>query len=170
MQLLRGFLTAGLVASVATLPAPAHAAQFLYQLTGNDTISFTIDTDALVFDAQPDGFIFRSVNVTVNSVVQIADIGFVYEYSDGGLVIFGTPYDLAGPTLFTGPNGAPNLLSGNFDLVGYTDDSLKFSLTATDLGAAVPEPEAWLMILTGFFLLAGQLRRRRAIASKPITS
>ena len=161
MKFSRGFLAALLVASLATLPTPAHAARFLYQLTGTDTISFVIDTDLLVLDPQPDGFIFQSVNITVNSVSQIADIGFVHQYSDGGLSIIGSNFDLAGPTLFTGPYNDPTLLSGQFDLVGLNDDNIRFSLVATDLGAAVPEPQSWLLLLAGFFLFAGALRWRR---------
>lgn len=160
---------AAVMALLVIAPAPAHASRMLYELTGSDEINFLIDTDVLTLLPQPDGVIFQDVQVEINSVSQINDIGFVYEYNGGGFLIFATSFDLLGPVLYTGPTDAPILLSGQFNLTDINDPNRQFSLQVTDLDAVqpVPEPATWLTLILGFFLIGGILRyRRRAVSAK----
>ncbi|NVD45377.1 hypothetical protein [Qipengyuania atrilutea] len=138
----------------------ANAASLLYELEGNNSISFVIDSDPENTELQPDGFVVPNVMVAIDGISALYDIGFVYSFADGGLIIEGTPFDLAGPQLYSGSETSPTLLAGSYDLVGFLDPGLVFSLTVTDLDvvSAVPEPATWILFAGAFFLIGGAMR------------
>ena len=147
----------------------ANAASLLYELEGNNSISFVIDSDPENTELQPDGFLVPNVIITIDGISAVYDVGFVYEFRQGGLIIRDTLFDLAGPRLYSGPESNPTLLAGNFDLTGFTDPTLEFSLTVTDLDAvpAVPEPATWLLLVGAFFAVGGAMRSSAIRPRKP---
>lgn len=144
-------------------PSCAMAAQLFYQLEGNANITFALDSEPSDVVLQPDGFIVENVDVTINGVKTTGDIGFVRELSAGGLIILGTQFNIAGPQLFSGPFDAPTLLTGNYELTGFLNSELVYSLSVSEVAApAVPEPSTWFMMIMGFGLVAFALRGRRS--------
>jgi hypothetical protein len=141
--------------------AQAGAAQLLYILTGDTSASFTVNTKPVPDVVFPDGFLIRNVNVTLNGLSQLRDVGFARDLSAGGLIISGTNLNLAGPQLFSGPSMSPTLLSGNFTLTGLNNPTRTFSLSVTPVETAVPEPQSWLLMALGFGLIGGALRMSR---------
>ncbi|WP_145916792.1 hypothetical protein [Erythrobacter sp. QSSC1-22B] len=148
---------------------PAQAARILNELEGNNSIRFVVDSQPLGIIVQPDGFVVPDTSVTIDGITGIYDLGFVYEFAAGGLIIDGTIFDLAGPQLYTGTEANPTLLTGRFALGGFLDPDLQFALNVRDLDAvnAVPEPQTWLMLLCGFFFLGAGLRASRSRRLKP---
>lgn len=158
-------LTLLIFAGVATAGAfPAQASQLVYQVTGvGTTIGFTIDEQPVLKSVEVDGFVIGSVLVQLNGISQTRDIGFVRELSEGGFIVLGTDINLAGPQLFTGTFATPTLMGGNFQLTGFNNRALLYSLQVRAATAAVPEPSTWLLLLAGSGLLGAALRGRPRI-------
>ncbi len=81
----------------------------------------------------------------------------------------GNRVQVFGPQLFSGPTSSPMLLTGVFLLSDVprqrvTDPLVvNYRLTVTDVTAgAVPEPATWAMLIAGFGVIGGAMRRRRA--------
>jgi hypothetical protein len=146
---------------LATNHAQAGAAQLLYTLTGDTNVSFTLDAEPVPDAVYPDGFLIRNVDVTLNGIDQIRDVGFVRELSSGGFILLGTNLNLTGPQLFSGPFTSPTLLAGNFDLAGFNDPTRIYPLSVALVTAAVPEPQTWLLMVLGFGLAGAALRTYR---------
>ena len=95
----------------------------------------------------------------------VGDVGDVRVFA--GAVLLGT-VDLIMDGL---PFGAPQLIDlGAFanvtriEIVNITDDAgLGYDDFTFDAGNAVPEPATWAMMILGFGLAGGAMRRRRAI-------
>jgi hypothetical protein len=81
-------------------------------------------------------------------------------FADAGGHVVGTPFLVGnGPYDATAPGGATQLLLGlNDDIFG--DNSGAFLVRVSGPGA-VPEPATWTMMIAGFGLAGGALRRRR---------
>ena len=62
--------------------------------------------------------------------------------------------------MYSGTNDAPHLTPGVFDMPGYQMPG-NFRVTISDAQDGVPEPATWAMMLGGFGLIGGTLRRRR---------
>lgn len=72
-----------------------------------------------------------------------------------------------GPAVFSGTPHAPTFLLGSFTFVASPGDDFFRPLDGGTLTiSAVPEPAAWLSMLTGFGLLGGALRQRRAASAR----
>ena len=84
-------------------------------------------------------------------------------------------FSLVGEQLFTGTTAAPGFRFGTFALHNHIDepcgcDAKTFTEQAVGdytltIGAAVPEPASWALMIAGFGLAGTALRRRRAIAT-----
>ena len=160
----RPFLRLATFASmfVLLLPVPASAAQILYELVGDDELSFTLNSTPSPDALQPDGFVIRSVEMAFNGERLIGDIGFVESLQKGGMIIFGLDLNLTGPQLFSGTFDKPMLRTGSFDLAAFDDPDRRYTLSARlNSAPAVPEPPMWIMLLMGFASVGAALRNRR---------
>jgi hypothetical protein len=146
--------------------AHTSAGQLLYTLNGDTNISFTVNTQPIPDAVFPDGFVIQNVGVILDGSGQVRDVGFVRNLIGGGLILMGTDLNFAGPQLFSGTLSSPTLLSGNFTLTGFNEPARTFSLSVAPAGAAVPEPQSWLMLLLGFGLIGGALRLSRRSGSE----
>ena len=160
------YAAALLAAMFAAVPSSgAQAAELLYEATGpGTTISFIIDDQLGPTSIEVDGFVVSNVFVQLNGVSQTRDIGFVRELSEGGFIILGTGYNLTGPQLFSGSYDAPTLLTGTFELAGFRNPELLYSLEVREVTSPVPEPSTWLLLIVGFGLLGMKLRVRASVA------
>ena len=162
MNKLIAMLMAGGMALAA--PAQANAAVFLFELTGTDTATFTLDdTGADAFDASRIDFLDRDLQV--NGAAVTGSVLFYIDSQDGGfdLLLPGGDLTLFGPQLFSGPTSAPNFLAGTFALDGGSQISI------SQVSAAVPEPSTWALMLLGFGAVGASMRGSRKAALAKVT-
>lgn len=168
MNVVRKAALAVMFACVAT---SANAA-YLFKLTTDATVvsfvldakpapdpyslgeySFDVDTDLTYGSEAAKGYARFTALSDDGSYAGGVD---VYSY-DGQPFIF-----TMGPLLFEGPTSAPTLKTGSFSLANYFDPSIPYQLEVTDLtsAGAVPEVATWAMMISGFGLVGGMMRRR----------
>lgn len=135
--------------------APATAATYLFNLSGPQTVSFSLDSSPTP-DVVALGSFFRLDNVSglVNGSASVFSLGFgssTYTSNFGfisptvGNQFIASP----GAQLYTGSEAAPTFRTGTFALSdGYT----------ITIGSGVPEPSTWVIMLLGFGLVGGALR------------
>lgn len=83
---------------------------------------------------------------------------------DGGLAIGEASY--TGAQLFTGPVSDPVLSPGTFDVIYHGPsfyNGQPGTITISAVAGAVPEPLTWGMMVSGFALVGGALRRGRSV-------
>ncbi len=147
---------------IGTAAIPAQAAQLLYEVAGvGTTISVAIDEQPVLKSVEVDEFVVGDVIVHLNGISQTRDIGFVRVLSAGGFIILGTDIDLAGSQVFTRSFAASTLLAGSFQLAGFNNRALLYSLQVRPAITAVPGPSTWLLVLASFGLLGAALRGRQ---------
>ena len=157
----------------------------LLTVSSNQTISgFGVDVDIngnsdlkfLIFDSTTGAILYQS------AATSFVDTGPGYKFSNPFTFTFnpGTTYGLtasssAGGTYFVdfvaNTVGSFTFLTGNQNLNGnYVSPALNGTGhaccdvgTALVLGGAVPEPAGWALMLTGFGLVGGAMRRRQMV-------
>jgi hypothetical protein len=158
------------IAAVAVLlfsSSVAHAALIQFNLTGDYTASWQIDT------SQPPEDPFVGVWVTYGNVMGSFPgatqpglyVTFYSPVLDGGFEIYDNNLDgalvaTAGPQLYTGLETNPVFLLGTFALTDY-DGPGTYLLTISEVvaEAGVPEPATGAMLLGGLALIAAARRR-----------
>ena len=82
--------------------------------------------------------------------------------NDGdGNVVFGNDLGIfSEPISYTGPQSTDASEQGLLDGTRYTSGLPSFDIPVGAPGPAVPEPEAWVLMLTGLGLVGSRLRRR----------
>jgi hypothetical protein len=77
--------------------------------------------------------------------------------------------NLSGPDVGAGASTVPQNVVGRFTATGTTQEittssPTQYVLLAAAQVRAVPEPESWMLLITGFGLTGAAMRRRRAVA------
>ena len=154
-------------AIAAAIPATAaEAALYTFNLTGSRTASFTLDS------TKPSSFTtlqsqFSNVAGTYSGVPGMADVSFgiVPTVSAVDVVNMTLGFSqFSGPQLFTGPTSNPVFNIGTFALSSIVAGNSTLTIAAAPVGG-VPEPASWALMLTGFALVGGTMRRRAAIST-----
>lgn len=155
------------IAAVLLSAGAANAALYQFNLTGDYTASWQIDT-SLAPDVAEDNLWFEIWDVPgPDGFFGVADIIFYNEFLGGGLEIydpyfFGTLVATDGAQLYTGTEDSPIYKLGTFALTEFRGTGT-YVLTITDLDALpgeVPEPATTALLLGGLGLLAAARRRR----------
>jgi hypothetical protein len=155
-------LRAGLATMAVGIAGNAQATEYLFTMTGLSNASWQLDSNPIPILFGPSNFSIFSVPVSYGGAPVLTSLQFNTATSGGG--VFGTgPFtSTGGPQLFSGPTSAPTFLQGTFDLSGgprYPQFTLTISALTTS--GAVPEPASWAMMIAGFGLVGGAMRRRR---------
>jgi hypothetical protein len=144
----------------------ANAALYQFQITGDYTARWTLDSEREPDNAvNGEALVFYDVEGSFpGSLMDLADIYFFNEGIGGGLQIedfFGGSFLLTtdGPQLYTGLETRPAFLLGTFALTEY-EGAGNYALTITALPSDVPEPAAAAMLLGGLGMLYAVRRRR----------
>lgn len=150
--------------------APANAATLLFTLTGSKNATFQLDSNPIPTTAIPSAppfflgnqISFANVPGTFGGVTSPApSIGFgtglAAAFQISGTALGFTQF--TGPAIFTGTANAPVFSVGTFQLNSLVSGAS--TLTITQVAAAVPEPETWLMMLLGFGLIGASMRYGR---------
>lgn len=154
------------VAATLLAAGAAHASIFQYNLTGDTTAQFQLDT-TLPPDVSAEGAAFVIANVTGNfpgltsptAVVTFYNTafggGFEIDNADQSMILVSTN----GPQLYTGSESDPNLLLGTFLLTEYQGTG-NYVLAVTDVTSVVPEPATGAMLFGGLAILYAMRKRR----------
>lgn len=175
-------LAAALFAATLFSAAPAHAALLLYQIEGTVpnkfTANFVVDTSRTPSITIPNNSV-RFNGVTINYTLpgqttprvdsgQFDGVTFSTTLNQGGLFLgfldaatnFNNRIQLFGPQLFSGTTASPQFLTGTFLLSDIPPNGAalqpNYRVTVTN---AVPEPATWAMMIAGFGLVGGAMRR-----------
>jgi len=161
-------------AAALAIAAPANATILQYTLTGLDgtgtveAASFQLDSTKAPSAFNASAFAFYDVAgiFTYGTITQtLEDIIFYTSALDGGFFTSDYVVTTAGPQLFTGSTSAPVLSTGTFALTDYYTGG-NLTLTVTPVGvSSVPEPASWAMMIGGFGVIGGAMRRRRTKVS-----
>jgi hypothetical protein len=154
-------VTMAAVCSLA-ISGPAAASTYVFDITGDFTAHFTLDSNPAVNS-------FPGVDNTfwITNVAGISKDVYFYTASIGGGLGFKNTNNSTftfvtdGPQLFTGLNTAPTFSLGTFALTQFGGPA-RYSLTISDPNAvtgAVPEPATWAMMLLGFGGIGFAMRR-----------
>jgi hypothetical protein len=172
-------LRAGLATIALSMAGSAKAATMLFTLTGGAfNATWQLDSNPVPdFVGRPTaGISFFSVPGTIGGAS--ATFRTVYFYaqpgSAGGLRLAtdsgGNVFDSFGPQLYLSPGSAPTFVAGTYALDGFFDENspsfTPSTLTIAPLttSGAVPEPTTWAMMLAGFGLVGGAMRRKQSMA------
>ena len=171
---MRNILTFTAISAIALFASSsAFASTVLFNITGPDTISFTVDQSPTPDFVHPGFFRLNANTVTLNG---IADRTNFFFRIDGRLDLAGLGFYFRGSTpYFSGGTATPTFLTGNYRMLGikfldFSDPSPDFvptggeyRLTISQVApvAPVPEPATWAMMLAGFAGIGMALRRSR---------
>lgn len=153
-----------LACAAIALPSQAPAAQLVIQAqTSQGVLAFVLDETptpslGLVTD---DYFGFWDLAATLDGApITLEAIQFwLGGFARGGFDAHTAAlqsFSAYGPQLFSGSTHTPTLLEGAFVTSGG-------DLSITPVGAAVPEPQSWALMILGFATAGAALRRRRGI-------
>lgn len=163
MMSMKKIYAAAICGIASLMPVSAGATVWDFQVTGNGTASFSIDSDKMQpWSVNNTGITYKDVVGIYNGV---SDKRYVQFFNDGGYGGFNISYvgQGKGAVLFSGPPTAPVFTTGTFFLppLAYGAPG-GFTLTITDVTAAVPEPATWAMMMLGFGIVGYGVRRRKA--------
>lgn len=168
-------LMIGAAAAALALPAAASAETLVFDFTGGDrSFNFMLEQGQVPDSSQTfagaNQITFNNVSGSFNGVVTSSNLANV---SFGQ--IFFAPINInatgfgfgnfGGPDLFNGSRTNPMFKLGTFNLIqantgaGTGGGVLRISQAA----AAVPEPGTWAMMILGFGLVGGTMRRRTKV-------
>lgn len=154
---MRKFLSFTAISAAAlAASSPAFAGPVLFNITGPNAISFTVDQSPTPDFSSTSFFALYSVLTTVNGVTSSGEIDFD---PGGSFKVAGYTFG-ASVDLFSGTTTSPTFLIGNYTLEGFHPDATGYSLSISQV-AAVPEPATWTMLLVGFGAIGFAIRRRR---------
>lgn len=177
---MKKLIAIALTASAFAAAAPAWAAPLLFQISGDQTYAFIIDSNPVPSNVSDGKGFFTISNVagTFGANGLFANASFFRTGAaaqDGGIeldipggnfffagTVFLAPENQKFPgQLFIGTLSAPIFKLGEFVLLDQTGTKQRLSISAAPL-SAVPEPATWAMMLLGFGMVGFGLRRRAA--------
>lgn len=166
MNVFKKALMASIAIAGVAMASNASAATYVFNLTGDKTANFTINTEAMKPVLDGTTYQYNSVKGTFQGFATTASsIRFYDSGSSGGFRVDALNnsvlIDAFGPQLFSSSSNNLVFNLGNFSLTNAGAGSLRLSITA----AAVPEPATWAMMLLGFGMVAGAARYRRRSAN-----
>ena len=145
----------------------AHAALIQFNLTGDYTASWQLDTSIPPYDPLT-GIWVTYIDVPGSfpgASTGVVDMTFYTPVLQGGFEIYDYNADVAlvetiGPQLYTGPEESPTFLLGTFALTEI-DGPGNYLLTISEVAeAAVPEPATGVLVMGGLALMGASMRRK----------
>ncbi|RAK64973.1 hypothetical protein DJ019_13285 [Phenylobacterium kunshanense] len=159
----RAKMVGALALAALVLPSKAPAAHVLFTLdTGADVLAFTLPQAPTPSPGvvTTDYFGFWNLDATLNDTPVVIEL---IQFWAGGFARGGfdarinsaLSFHANGPQLYSGPTNSPTFLTGSFTTRGG-------ALSIESVGAAVPEPGAWALMILGFGGVGAVVRVRRS--------
>jgi hypothetical protein len=159
-------LRTGLAAMALGMAGSAQATLLNFNLARDNNslhLSWQLDSNPvpdLLYDGGYVGFVVYNIPTYLNGMLYSSNINFS-SLSSGGGVGSSLGVGPQGPQLYIGSESAPTILIGNYALSDGTAWNL--SISAANISPTVPEPATWGMMLVGFGLVGGAMRRGRVV-------
>lgn len=162
---MKRLFTALFSAAAALAPGTAYATVWNFNVTGNGTASFLIDSSVTTpMFINNTGITYTNVAGIFNGVAATRAVQFFNSTSYGGFNI-GFIGQSKGAVLYTGSPADPVFTTGTFDLLPLAYGAKGgFTMTIQEATAAVPEPASWVMMIVGFGMVGGAIRQRKTAA------
>ncbi|WP_223799135.1 PEPxxWA-CTERM sorting domain-containing protein [Sphingomonas nostoxanthinifaciens] len=163
---MKKILAAAALVSAFAIGSAASAATLLVSVVGPDAGTFEIDSNPTPYGVYVDPYyhqdhFFVHVSNQTGFFDEILGVSF---FSSGGAIIQYSNADytpLTGAKLFTGSVNNPFITIGSF--MAEDADGFKYSITISN-APAVPEPASWAMMVGGFGVVGGAMRRRQRVS------
>jgi hypothetical protein len=129
----------------------------------NGTLTFSNTVNDVISQAVPNFFVFDDAkggtyNYSVTSVQTNAFVNMPRIASSGTLFTLGSIFNTN-----LGYESTPASLSIQFNSTGGSAYSSALTLSVPPIGSAVPETATWAMMISGFGLIGGAMRRQRKV-------
>jgi len=158
----RNILTFTAASAIALLASSsAYASTVLFNITGPNAISFTVEQSPTPDFFTSNLFTVNGIPVTINGNTSSKLLTFsVASFNMESFTFQAFNY------YYSGGTQTPTFLTGSYGLVGTHDLDLgisqgDYNLTISQV-AAVPEPASWAMLIFGFGAAGVAIRRTRA--------
>jgi hypothetical protein len=160
---MKRLLITTLCTAVTFLSGPANATVWSFDITGNGSASFVIDSSKnKPWSVNNTGITYANVAGIYNGT---STSRYVQFFNDTGYGGFNTGFvgQGKGTMLYTGSTADPVFTIGTFSLLPFAfGASGGYTVTIKEMiTAAVPEPATWTMMLVGFGMVSGAARYRR---------
>lgn len=158
---MKQFISKALCAVSILYSGSAYATVLNFDITGNGTARFTLDTSIVKpMFVNNTGITYTNVSGTYNGVTASRSVQFFNSTNYGGFNV-GFVGQGTGPVLYTGSTADPVFNLGTFQLQPF-GFGVKggYTVTIAAVAAAVPEPATWAMMILGFGLVGYAVRRR----------
>lgn len=150
--------------ALALCSTSASAAEFLFDFQGVDpakNASFTLDSDADPSSTGNGRITFKKVDVTNPKKTSKKTINFFTSAYGGGFNFNkASAFDAYGPQVFSGTIADPTFHTGVYTMSKSFNGTVLGTLTVSAM-SAVPEPATWAMILLGFAVTGGMMRKSK---------
>lgn len=167
-------LMLGLAAFALGSAIPASAVTFHFDLSGSRSAMFDIDASRAPDSFTPTQTFFDATPGIYSATPGTADISFSKDFFGGpgggfeaiNFSLLGFSQFMSSEVLFTGTTAQPVFKTGAFQLTSIVAGASTLTITQMDGGeSTVPEPASWALLVSGFGLVGGAVRRRRGVAA-----
>jgi len=158
----RNILTFTAASAIALLASSsAYASTVLFNITGPNPISFTVEQSPTPDFVSSNFFTVNGIPVTINGNTSSKRVAFGPGYFSMESFTFQAFNDY-----YSGGTHTPTFLTGSYSILGIQVSGLgisqgNYNLTISQV-AAVPEPATWAMLIFGFGAAGVAIRRTRA--------
>lgn len=168
-------------ASALGLSAPAAAAPYIFTLTGDYQASWQLDSNPTPNNSYGYKFVLKNITgdfpglagsfVVLDFYTWDAELakqewgGFTLSDQTSGAVLQDGYDKFHDVQLFTGPASAPVFKTGTFSFLSNVNGN-PLQLVIAEATAPVPEPATWAMMIAGFGLVGGAMRRTTNVRTR----
>lgn len=164
MRLASKLLISSMVTALAVPASAAYTVRF--ELGGAHQAAFTVlEKPMPATYLLGSSFDLPNVTGTFEGVSGTRTLRFFSNALGGGFAVLNS-FVVSRVQLYAGTESSPSFYSGDYQLIDpVTGRQAGMVVYRNGTVADVPEPRIWLMLITGFGLVGGALRRRRSSAA-----
>lgn len=143
---------------LATAASPVAALSIQFVLTGPHSASFLVPQNPAPAVTNVGSYFDLKVSGIFDNIAGLRTLRFYNNSLQGGFEVIGL-FSTRYTQLYLGSEAAPTFYTGDYQLLDRTTGQT-YALIAFPTADAVPEPAAWVLLITGFALTGVAMRRR----------